>query len=176
MSQTFNSVSLWKNSCFLDGLGILLCDYHIAMQFHRVGFPSTKSAFLKSELSGLANVQPHPPRSVFPSSGGSVRLHIGYGRTSHFDDEVGFPQELLLKNQLLRADFLGFDRSDCIVLMKNEILITTGVVWQMESALRWSYPQPHFHSKANFWAKVQPSPQQKFPRFRFSIGNACYAG
>ena len=71
MSQTFNSVSLWKNSCFLDGLGILLCDYHIAMQFHRVGFPSTKSAFLKSELSGLANVQPHPPRSVFPSSGGA---------------------------------------------------------------------------------------------------------
>ena len=56
MSQTFNSVSLWKNSCFLDELGILLWDYHIAMQFHRVGFPLPKSAFLKLELAGLAYV------------------------------------------------------------------------------------------------------------------------
>ena len=54
-------------------------------------------------------------------------------RTSHFDDEIGFFQEFLLKNHLLRSCYLRFDWSGWIVLIKSEILIATGMVWPVSS-------------------------------------------
>ena len=46
------------------------------------------------------------------------------GRTRHFENEIGFFQE---KNHLLPAYYLAFESSGWIV--KNEILLTTGIVW-----------------------------------------------
>ena len=43
-------------------------------------------------------------------------------------------QEYLLKNRLLLH--LGFDRSGWMVLIKSEILITTGIVWPVSSDKR----------------------------------------
>ena len=40
-------------------------------------------------------------------------------------------QEYLLKNRLLLH--LGFDRSGWMLLIKSEILITTGIVWAVSS-------------------------------------------
>ena len=56
-----------------------------------------------------------------------------YGRTSHFDKEIGFFQEFLIKTHLLRGHYLRFDWSGWIVLIKSEFLITTGMVWQVSS-------------------------------------------
>ena len=53
--------------------------------------------------------------------------------------EIGFFQEFLLNNHLLRAYYLGFDRSSWIVLIKSEILITTGMVWPVRSD-KWKVP------------------------------------
>ena len=43
-------------------------------------------------------------------------------------------QEYFLKNRLLLH--LGFDRSGWMVLIKSEILITTGIVWPVSSDKR----------------------------------------
>ena len=47
--------------------------------------------------------------------------------------EISFFQETLLKNHLLCAYYLGFDWSGWIVLIKSEILNTTGIVWPLSS-------------------------------------------
>ena len=62
-----------------------------------------------------------------------------HGWSSHFDNEIGFSQEFLLKNHLLRAWYLGFDWSGWIVLIKSEILVTTGMVWLVSSD-KWKAP------------------------------------
>ena len=41
-----------------------------------------------------------------------------------------FPKGCLLKTHLLRAYYLGFDSCGLIVLIKSEILITTGMSGQ----------------------------------------------
>ena len=46
-----------------------------------------------------------------------------------FDDKIGFFQESEIKTHLFRAYYLRFDRSGLIVLIENEILIATGMVW-----------------------------------------------
>jgi len=57
-----------------------------------------------------------------------------HGRTRHFENETGFIHESLMKNDfLLRGYYLGFDWSGLIALIKSEILITTGMVWQVSS-------------------------------------------
>ena len=56
-----------------------------------------------------------------------------HGRTSHFDKAISFFQEFLLKNHLLRANYLGFNISGWVVLIKSEILITTGMFWPVSS-------------------------------------------
>ena len=56
-----------------------------------------------------------------------------HSRTSHFDDEIGFFQGFSLITHLLPAHYLGFDESGRIVLIKSEILITTGRVWPVSS-------------------------------------------
>ena len=50
-----------------------------------------------------------------------------------FDNKIGFFQESLMKTHLFRAYYLRFDRSGLIVLIKNEILIATGMVWPVSS-------------------------------------------
>ena len=52
-----------------------------------------------------------------------------------FDNEIGFFKGFffLLKNHLLPAYYLGFDWSAWIVLIKNEILATTRMVWPCSS-------------------------------------------
>ena len=60
---------------------------------------------------------------------GAVHLSELAGRTSQFDDEIGFFQGFLPKNHLLPVHYLGFDLSAWIVLINSEILITSGRVW-----------------------------------------------
>ena len=61
------------------------------------------------------------------------------GRNSQLANEMGFFQRVLFKNHLLRAYCLGFDWSGWIVLIKSEILITTGMVWPVSSG-KWKVP------------------------------------
>ena len=48
---------------------------------------------------------------------------------SQFENEIGFLQEVLLKNVLLRAYYSGFDWSGWGALIKRQIIIATGMVW-----------------------------------------------
>ena len=57
----------------------------------------------------------------------------------HFYNEIGFSQQFLLKNHLLRAWYLGFDGSGWKILIKSKILITTGMVWPVSSD-KWKAP------------------------------------
>ena len=59
--------------------------------------------------------------------------------TSQFDNEIGFFQEFLLKDHLLRAYYSGFDSSGRRVLIKREIITTTGKVWPVSSD-KWKAP------------------------------------
>ena len=54
-------------------------------------------------------------------------------RTSHFDNQIGFFPEFCWTKQLFLAYYLGFDWSGWIDLIKNEILIITGMVWPVSS-------------------------------------------
>ena len=47
--------------------------------------------------------------------------------------------ELFLKNHLLRVYYLGFDWTGWIVLIKSEILFSTGMVWRVKSD-KWKAP------------------------------------
>ena len=67
---------------------------------------------------------------------GAFHLSELAGRTSHFDNEIGFFQGLLLKTHLLLAHYLG---SGWIVLINSEILITTGRVRPVSSD-KWKAP------------------------------------
>ena len=51
----------------------------------------------------------------------------------------GFFQELLMKNDFLRAYYLGFDWSGWIALIKNRILITKEMSWPVSSD-KWKAP------------------------------------
>ena len=64
---------------------------------------------------------------------------LDYGRIIHFDNDIGFFQEFLIKPHLLRGYYLTFDWSGWIVLIKSEFLITTGMVWQVSSD-KWKAP------------------------------------
>jgi len=54
---------------------------------------SYKGRFPKSELAGRTMAGPWPD----------------HGRTGHFENEIGFFHEFLMKNDFLRAYYLGFD-------------------------------------------------------------------
>ena len=76
----------------------------------------TKGAFQKSELAG---------RTIC--------------RTSHFDKErIIFPR-VFAENHLFCTNYLVFDWSGWIVLIKSEILNTTGIVWPLSSD-KWKAP------------------------------------
>ena len=62
-----------------------------------------------------------------------------HGRTGHFENEIGFFQEFLMKNDFLRAYYLGFDGSGWIALIKSEILITRGMACPVSSD-QWQAP------------------------------------
>ena len=47
--------------------------------------------------------------------------------------KLAFSKGFFLKNHLLREYYLEFDWSSWIVLIKNEILIMTGMVWPVSS-------------------------------------------
>ena len=68
---------------------------------------------------------------------GTARPYNGW--SSHFDNEIGFSQEFLLKNHLLLPCYLGFDWSGWIVLIKRLIIIATGMVWPVSSD-QWKAP------------------------------------
>ena len=59
--------------------------------------------------------------------------------TSQFENIIGFFQEFLLKNVLLRVYYLGLDSSVSRVLIKSEIIIATGMVWPVSSD-KWKAP------------------------------------
>ena len=81
------------------------------------------------------------PGNVVPTRNARGAFHLSElaGRTSQLANEMGFFQRVLLKNHLLRAYYLGFDRSGWIILMKSEILIMTGMVWLVSSG-KWKAP------------------------------------
>ena len=63
-----------------------------------------------------------------------------HGRTRHFGNKIGFfSNEILLKNHLLCAQYLGFDWSGWLILIKSEILITMGMGWPVSSD-KWKAP------------------------------------
>ena len=63
-----------------------------------------------------------------------------HGRTGHFENEIGFFREFLMKNDFLRAYDLAFDWSGWIALIKSKILITNGMSWLVSSD-KWEAPQ-----------------------------------
>ena len=73
---------------------------------------------MESVLSGFSKV-------------GTGRLYNGW--SSHFDNEIGFSQEFLLKNHLLLSCYLGFDWSGWTGLIERLIIIATGMVWPVIS-------------------------------------------
>ena len=75
----------------------------------------------------------------FLLSKGAFHLSELACRTSQLANETGFFQRVFLKNHLLRSHYLGFDWSGWIVLIKSEILITTGMVWSVSSG-KWQGP------------------------------------
>ena len=70
-------------------------------------------------------------------SAGPLLYHCS---TSQFENEIGFFQEFLLKDHLLRAYYSGFDWSGRRVLIKREIITATGMVWPVSSD-KWKAPQ-----------------------------------
>ena len=72
---------------------------------------------------------PHPEKAyfIFKMTGG------------HFENEIGFFHEFLMKNDFLRAYYLGFDWSGWIALIKGKILITKGMSWPVSSD-KWKAP------------------------------------
>ena len=73
-----------------------------------------------------------------------------HGRTGHFENEVGFFHEFLMKNDFLRAYYLGFDWSGWIALIKGKILITKGMSWPVSSD-KWKAPQAGFVLEIGQW-------------------------
>ena len=59
--------------------------------------------------------------------------------TSQFENKIGFFQEFLLKNVLLRVYYLGLDWSGSRVLIEREIILATGMVWPVSSD-KWKAP------------------------------------
>ena len=59
--------------------------------------------------------------------------------TSQFENKIGFFQEFLLKNVLLRVYYLGLDWSGSRVLIETEIILATGMVWPVSSD-KWKAP------------------------------------
>ena len=62
-----------------------------------------------------------------------------HGRTSHFDKERNIFPRVFAENNLFHTNYLGFDWSGWIVLIKSEILNTTGMVWPLSSD-KWKAP------------------------------------
>ena len=60
-------------------------------------------------------------------------------RIGHFENEIGYFQQFLMKNDFLQAYSLGFDWSGWIALIKSKILITKGMSWP-GSADKWKEP------------------------------------
>ena len=56
-----------------------------------------------------------------------------------------FSKGFLVKNRLLLAYYLGFDWPGWIVLIRSEILITTGMVWPVSSD-KWKAPSDYLSS------------------------------
>ena len=79
----------------------------------------TKGAFHLSELAGRAITGP-------------VSKQI----------KSAFSKGFLVKNHLLRAYYLGCDWPGWIVLIRSEILITTGMVWPVSSD-KWKAPSDY---------------------------------
>ena len=80
-------------------------------------------------------------------------------------NEIGFFQEFLRKNHLLRAYYLRLDWSGWPVLNKSEILITTGMVWPVSS-----------HNWVNYVPKMFTIFQQRSFRFRIRDLKPSYHG
>ena len=106
----------------------ILCFRRGKKQFHFLffSFASVVYPFLKLQMSKVT-------KSAFQ------KVRIGqpdHGRTGHFENEIGFFQESLMKNDLVRACYLGFDWSGWIALIKSEILITTEMALPVSSVER----------------------------------------
>ena len=109
----------------------LLCAYYL--RFDLSGW----IVLIKSEIPNttgmvwpLSSDKWKSPLPCF-SKVGTGRPHHGW--SSHFDNEIGFSQEFLLKNHLFLSCHLGFDWSGWAVLIKRLIIIATGMVWAVSS-------------------------------------------
>ena len=73
-----------------------------------------------------------------------------HGHTGHFENEIGFFQEFLLKNDFLLAHHLAFDWPGWVALIKSKILITKGMSWPVSSD-KWKAPQAGFILEIGQW-------------------------
>ena len=62
-----------------------------------------------------------------------------HGRTRHFGNEIGFYQEVLLKNHLLLCIIFRILLIWMVSFIKREILITMGMGWPVSSD-KWKAP------------------------------------
>ena len=96
------------------------------------------------------------------------RIHFILPTQGHFNLmsplSFGFFQELLMKNDFLRACYVGFDWSGWIALIKNRILITKEMSWPVSSD-KWKAPlvltgeSGNRHSKKKTRWNIQMYPQ-----------------
>ena len=86
-----------------------------------------------------------------------------HGCTAHFENEIGFFREFLMKTDFVRAYYLAFDWSGWIAFIKSKILITKGISWPVSSD-KWKAPLASLWH----WALEQRSNCQ------FSLYLYCY--
>ena len=78
---------------------------------------------------------------------------LDHGSTGHFENETGFFQEFLMKNDFLRAYYLGFGWSGWITLIKSTILVTKGMSWPV-SSYKWKEPLVRPFKWRLYWVAI----------------------
>ena len=104
--------------------------------------------------------------SFSPKHKSNAQVRIGrpdHGQTSYFENEIGFFQEYLMKDYLLRAYYLGFDWSGWIVLI--DILITTRKVWPVSSPINFQSLAHETHLAVDSADVHIQTPQQSLKDF-----------
>ena len=85
-----------------------------------------------------------------------------HGWTGHFENEIGFFKEFLMRNDFLRAYYLEFYWSGWIALIQSKILSTMGMSWPVSSD-KWKAPLVDFQGR-DFRTSFQKSNKVELPR------------
>ena len=106
------------------------------MSTETYSWPKIKSGAKEKLIPSRRQIRPTCVQNVVIEINSAFQKLELAGRTiarlSRLDDEKGFFQEsFFLKNYLLRASYVEFNRSGWIGLIKKKIQITTGMVWRV---------------------------------------------